>query len=46
MIMDDHDLAGLVWPTRLPAVDASFAVTAHEGLECLPYKCRVRKPVG
>ena len=46
MIMDDHDLAGVMWPTTLPAVDTPFAVTAHEGFECLPYKCRVRKPVG
>ena len=46
MIMDDYDPADLIRPTVLSAVDVCFAVTAHEGFECLPYKCRVRKPVG
>ena len=45
-IMDDYDLATAMWPTVLSAFDASFTVTAHEGLACLPYKCRVRKTLG
>ena len=42
MITDHYNPAGVV----CSGANAFFAVPAHEGFECLPYKRWVRKPVG